>query len=54
MSYIPFLDLESKVQEILRKEYQEIKCSQCPEYEACISGGALAIPCSLERSKDVK
>lgn len=54
MSYIPFLDLESKVQETLRKEDQEIKCSQCPEYEACISGEPLAIPCPLERSKDVK
>lgn len=40
-TYIPFLDLESKV--------QEIKCSNCPEREACISGEPLAIPCPLER-----
>lgn len=52
--FLPFLDLESKVQETLKKEDQEIKCSQCPEYEACISGEPLAIPCPLERSKDVK
>lgn len=57
MSYIPFLDLESKVTETLKREDQEIqkiKCIECPEYEACISGEPLAIPFPLERSKDVK
>lgn len=43
--YIPFLDLEQKVRETLESEDQEIKCSQCLEYEACISGDPLAIPC---------
>ena len=54
MIYIPFLDLESKVAETLKREDQEFKCSQCPEYEACISGEILAIPCPLEGSKNVK
>ena len=50
-TYVPFLDLESKVQETLKREDQEIKCSQCPEHEACISGEPLAIPCPLEGRK---
>lgn len=47
-----FLDLESKVKETLEREDQElqgIRCSKCPEYESCISGEPLAIPCPLER-----
>ena len=48
-NYILFLDLESKVQETQRREDEEIKCSNCPEREACISGEPLAIPCPLER-----
>ncbi len=43
--YIPFLDFEQKVRETLESEDQEIRCSQCPEYEACILGEPLAIPC---------
>ena len=34
-----------------KKEDQDIKCSQCPEREACISGEPLAIPCPLEGGK---
>ena len=50
--YIPFLDLESKVAETLKREDLEIKhCRDCPEYEACISGEPLAIPCPLEGGK---
>ena len=51
MNYIPFLDLESKVAETLKKEDQEIKCSQCPEHEAYISCEPLAIPCPLQGGK---
>ena len=47
-----FLDLESKVQETLEREDREFKCSICPEFEACISGEPLAIPCPLEGKKN--
>lgn len=50
--YIPFSDLEQKVRETLESEDREIKCSQCSEYEACISGEPLAVPCpSREEQK---
>lgn len=49
--YISFLDLEQKVREILESEDREIRCSQCPEYEACISGEPLAVPCPSRKEQ---
>lgn len=50
--YIPFLDFEAKALEILKSEEKEIKCSNCLEYEYCVSGEPLVIPCPAERKSN--